>query len=354
MLIRFVFVVALVIPRSSYSQISDSLAQKLIQLPWKCVEKEYPNKLGQVLNGNDELKSPQDLHPIFYGCFDWHSSVHGHWLMIKLLKTNPTIVQKKEIFAYFDRVFTEEKVRQELAFFQTKYNESFERTYGWAWFMKMQQELDTWSDPDAKKWAKILQPYTDTLVLKLEKFLPKLVYPIRSGDHINLAFGLCFAYDYAVHAKKMSLQISIEKRARDFYQNDKNYTLRFEPSGYDFLSPGLEEADLMRRIMPQKEFETWLKQFLPELFDTKYKLQPGQVLDRTDGKLVHLDGLNFSRAWCLSNLAKSSPKLKHLDQIAQEHLDFSLPKIVDGDYMGEHWLASFALEALLHLESDKK
>ncbi len=334
---------------SLHAQWNDSIARHLIALPLKCVEQEYPNKLGQVLSNEKQLAAPSDLHPMFYGCFDWHSSVHGHWLMVSILKSNPNITEKTQVEAHFAKTFTAENVAKELAFFQTKYNESFERTYGWAWLMKLQQELDTWDHPEAKTWAKNLQPYTDSLCTKLELFLPKLVYPIRSGDHINTAFGLAFAFDYAVHANKVSLKQSIETHAKRFYLNDRNYTLRFEPSGYDFLSPGLEEADLMLRILPSSEYLKWLKQFLPELFDRKFCLEPGKVIDRTDGKLVHLDGLNFSRTWCLMHIASSTPKLSHLEKIATAHLNYSLPKIVDGDYMGEHWLASFALEALISI-----
>lgn len=343
-------VVVLLLSGTSTAQLSDTLAARLITLPLKCVEQEYPNKLGQVLNHSGELKTPKELHPIFYGCLDWHSSVHGHWLMVTLLKRHPDLPQRDAVLDYFTRAFTTEKVAQELLFFQTRYNESFERTYGWAWFLKLQQELDTWELPEAQTWAAILRPYSDTLAGKFVQFLPKLVYPIRSGDHINLAFGLSFAHDYAIHARHTSLQGIIEKHARAFYLSDKNYSLRFEPSGYDFLSPGLEEADLMQRILPQNEFEVWLEAFLPELFDQTYQLDPGKVVDRTDGKLVHLDGLNFSRAWCLSNLARTSPRLRHLRAVAMQHIAFSLPKIIDGDYMGEHWLASFAVEALLQTE----
>lgn len=332
---------------SAFGQLTDSIAHRLIALPLKCVEQEFPNKLGQVLTNADQLATPSALHPMFYGCFDWHSSVHGHWLMVRLLKSFPQLEERPQVEEHFKTTFTPEKVQQELAFFQTKYNESFERTYGWAWLMKLQQELDTWDHPMAKNWATTFQPYTDTLCAKLERFLRKLVYPIRSGDHINTAFGLTFAYDYAVHSNKTSLKNSIETHAKRFYSTDKKYTLRFEPSGYDFLSPGLEEADLMQRILAPKDFEKWLKQFLPELFSKNYSLEPGKVVDRTDGKLVHLDGLNFSRAWCLMHLAQSNSKLSHLETIALAHISYSLPKIVDGDYMGEHWLASFALEALI-------
>lgn len=325
-------------------------ANRLVQLPLKCLQQEYPNKLGQVLNDSSALLSPDELHPAFYGCFDWHSSVHGHWLLVRLLKQFPEMEQAPIIRRKLNEQLTQENIEQEIAFFKTKHNESFERTYGWAWLLKLHQELLTWEDPEAKIWAKNLQPLAEMVTGKYIAFLPRLVYPIRSGEHINTAFGLTFALDYAVYTHNDSLQKSIKERAIAFYSTDRDYPLNFEPSGYDFLSGGLEEADLMRRILPPTEFERWLKGFLPELFDKKFQLAVGKVSDRTDGKLVHLDGLNFSRAWCLYGLAQSSKKLAHLKAIADQHLRHSLPSIVDGDYMGEHWLASFAVLALLEKE----
>ncbi|MES2587963.1 MAG: DUF2891 domain-containing protein [Bacteroidota bacterium] len=322
-------------------------ANRLVLLPFKCIEQEFPNKLGQVLNNKEEIRSPKDLHPIFYGCFDWHSSVHGHWLMISLLKRFPNLDKANEIRALLNQQFTEEKIKQEIAFFETKFNDSFERTYGWAWILKLQEELDTWEDKDAKNWAKILKPMSEMLVEKYITFLPKMIYPIRSGEHINTAFGLSFAYDYAKTSSHDSLKLIIEKRAKDFYLKDQNYPLSFEPSGYDFLSPTFQEIDLMRKVLSKSEFNVWLDKFLPSLKNKKFSLEVGKVGDRSDGKLVHLDGLNFSRAWCMYELADYNPKYKHLRKIADKHLDYSIKSIVDGDYMGEHWLASFAVYALL-------
>jgi hypothetical protein len=323
-------------------------AEHLAQLPLKCLQQEYPNKLGQVLNNEQELRSPANLHPIFYGCFDWHSSVHGHWLLVALMKRFPDLPSSQAIREKLNEQFTVEKVAEEMRFFETKYNESFERTYGWTWLLKLQLELDSWNDKDAQNWAMILRPYSELIVQKYKSYLPKLVYPIRTGEHINTAFGLTFAHDYAVAVNDTSFLSLINIRARDFYFSDKNYPLHIEPSGYDFLSPALEEADLMRRIMTPTEFKKWIKSFLPQLNKKNFYLEPGKVSDRTDGKLVHLDGLNFSRAWCLYGIAAVDPKrYGHLKVIAEQHIRHSLPSIVDGDYMGEHWLASFAVYALL-------
>src|SRR3990167_190976 len=332
---------------TAQNQLTTEQAARLVALPLKCAQQEYPNKLGQVLNDSTGLLSPATLHPAFYGCFDWHSSVHGHWLMVTILKQFPGIENATDIRKVLSEQLTATNIQTEIAFFSTKFNYSFERTYGWAWILKLQQELDTWNDPMGKTCAENLRPLSNLICRKYYTFLPKLVYPIRSGDHINTAFGLTFAYDYAVHTSNDSLKQIITKRSIDFYQKDANYPLKFEPSGYDFLSGALEEVDLMRRVLPKAEFQKWLKVFLPELFSKKFQLEPGKIIDRTDGKLVHLDGLNFSRGWCLYNLGKSDKRFAHLIKVADQHMDASLPNITDGDYMGEHWLASFALLALL-------
>lgn len=321
-------------------------ANRLSKLPCKCLNQEFPNKLGQVLNDTTELLRPQALHPVFYGCFDWHSSVHGHWLLVKLARTFPELEKRNEIMALLDRQFDAAKIQTEMAFFKRKNNESFERTYGWAWILKLQEELESWNNPQAASWAKALRPLSDMLIEKYIVFLPKLVYPIRTGEHPNTAFGLSLAYDYAILKKDEKFQQAISDAAKRFYAGDVNYAFAYEPSGYDFLSPGLQEIDLMRKILPKSAFMSWLKKFYPAIFDPEFTVEPGKVLDRTDGKLVHLDGLNFSRAWCLYDLAACDEKLEHLRAIADIHLDYSLPNIVDGDYMGEHWLASFACYAL--------
>lgn len=324
-----------------------SQALRLSELPLKCILQEYPNKLGQVLNSDAELQSPKTLHPAFYGCFDWHSAVHGHWLLVRLLKKFPDLKTSGKIRIALNQQLTNQNIAAELVFFDTKYNDSFERTYGWAWLLKLQQELESWDDPDAKRWSVILRPLSNLIVEKYMLYLPKLLYPIRTGEHVNTAFGLAFAYDYAQHRRNYEFQALIKERARHFYSRDLNYPLNYEPSGYDFLSPGLVEADLMRRILTSIEFGHWIEQFLPQLKNRRFNLDIGKVSDRTDGKLVHLDGLNFSRAWCLYGIAKTDPRYEHLNRIADKHLSHSLPALLDGDYMGEHWLASFAVYALL-------
>lgn len=331
-------------------EMTEEKAERLILLPLKCVEQEYPNKLGQVLGDSSQLQSPKALHPAFYGCFDWHSSVHGHWLMVRLLKEFPKLKSSKRVRAKLNRNLTRENITTEVLFFQDKNNGSFERTYGWAWLLKLQEELDSWNDPEARIWAANLQPLSDIIVEKYQEFLPKLVYPIRSGEHANTAFGMSFAYDYALSSDNFDLKDLIDSTARNFYLKDRKSPIAWEPSGYDFLSPSLCEANLMCKVLPEDEFMEWFEAFLPNVMSTNFSLKVGEVGDRTDGKLVHLDGLNFSRAWSLYRIARKYPRYNHLRQLADEHVAYSLPSIFDGEYMGEHWLASFATYALLERE----
>lgn len=321
-------------------------ANRLAQLPLHCLDTEYPNKLGQVLNGAEDLLPPSQLHPAFYGCFDWHSAVHGHWSLVRLLKTFPNLAEAPAIRRKLDARLTMANILEEIAYFERANNKNFERTYGWAWLLKLAEELEGWEDDQGKKWKANLQPLTDLIVQKYLEFLPKLLYPIRVGTHTNTAFGLTFAYDYAVATQQEALKTAIEEKAKAFYSQDQACPLSWEPGGYDFLSPCLEEADIMRRVLPAAEFEQWIKDFLPQLLAPDFSLAPAEVSDRQDGHLVHLDGVNFSRAWCLYGLAATLEKGQHLVPIAHQHIQHSLSGITDGNYEGGHWLASFALYAL--------
>ncbi|MGJ8660765.1 MAG: DUF2891 domain-containing protein [Bacteroidota bacterium] len=326
--------------------LDDEQVNRLAALPMKCLEQEYPNKLGQVLNGEEDLQSPKALHPAFFGCFDWHSSVHGHWMLVRLLKEFPNMDQK-DIRQKLSERLTAENIQTEINYFKTKHNASFERTYGWAWILKLQGELLSFEDSLGRSMAENLAPLADHIVGEFMTFLPKLSYPLRSGEHVNTAFGLGMAYDYAIQTNNEKFKKLIEERARFFYLKDEDANIKYEPSGFDFLSPIFEEIQLMNKVLPKKEFNKWLYRFMPSLMSKTFVLQPLEVTDRSDGKLVHLDGLNLSRAWCLYSIARSDPKLAHLRSVADAHLKSSLPSVVDGDYMGEHWLASFALYALL-------
>ena len=322
-------------------------ASQFVRLPLRCAEKEFPYKTGITFADSSLVTAPKNYHPAFFGCFDWHSSVHGHWMLLRLLKLFPGISEAAQIRQLFNKHFTSANIEQELQLFRSKEkeNKSFERTYGWAWFLQLQHELLNWNDADAKKWAAALQPMATELSKLTVAYLDKLVYPIRVGEHSNLAFGLSMMYNYAADQKDSVLSKAIKTAAIRFYTSDKNCPFSWEPGGSDFLSPCLEEADLMRKVLPKQQFITWLKQFMPSLFDNKLKMEPGKVIDRTDGKLVHLDGLNLSRAWCLKGIA-SVIDHKHLLQLANEHLKAALPQVASGDYAGEHWLASFAVYAL--------
>lgn len=333
---------------STIQQITLNLeqAENLISLPLHCIDVEYPNKLGQTLSGPNDLTGPKELHPSFYGCFDWHSAVHGHWSIVYLLKhypdVDPTGVNLKTLKAHINS----QNIKEEVAYFNKKHNKSYERMYGWAWLLKLSEELYTWDHPDAKALYNELLPLTDVIIKGYINYLPKLNYPIRVGTHTNTAFGLTFAWDYANAVNHGQLKDLIEQRAKEFYLTDQSCPITWEPSGHDFLSPCLEEADLMRRILDPNAFNKWLSEFLPQLSDVNYQLTPGIVSDRTDGHLVHLDGVNFSRAWCLYGIANTSDQYDHLKSIAQEHINYSIDDIIGDSYEGGHWLGSFAIYAL--------
>lgn len=326
-------------------------AERLAQLPINCVNVEYPNKLNQTLGSGGDLQTPKELHPAFYGCFDWHSSVHGHWSLVSLLKQFPEMKGADNMKSTLLTNISKENIAIEVAYFEG-HNKNYERTYGWAWLLKLAEELHTWDDPVARQLEQNLQPLTDLMVQKYIEFLPKLNYPIRVGEHTNTAFGLTFAWDYAHSLGNTTLQKVIEQRAKDFYLQDADCPITWEPSGYDFLSPCLQEAAIMKRVLSEDEFSTWLGDFLPELKDPNYQLAVGEVSDRTDGKLVHLDGVNFSRAWALYTIIEGLPAYSHLKNVANAHINYSLPNIVGDSYEGGHWLGSFAIYALnsMHLD----
>lgn len=321
-------------------------ANRLAELPIACISREYPNKLNQTLTGDEDLLPPRDLHPSFYGCFDWHSSVHGHWSMVKLLKDFPDLEKSEEMKSLLFESLSAENIEKEIEYFKQEQNKTFERTYGWAWLLKLADELYTWDTRFAKELYDNLSPLAVLISRMYIDFLPKLQYPIRVGTHTNTAFGLTFAYDYASLTSNDSLMIAISNKAREFYLYDTACPLSWEPGGNDFLSPCLEEANIMRRILDTGDYADWLERFMPGLSDQDFSLEPGIVTDRSDGQLAHLDGLNFSRAWCLYGISNNIPGYEHLRNIADEHILHSLPSITDGHYEGGHWLASFALLAL--------
>ncbi len=332
--------------------LSQSGGSRFARLALKCVRKEFPNKLDHVMNDAGEVKRPATLHPAFYGCYDWHSSVHGHWMLVRLLRMFPSLPEAQEIRDALSANLTAENISTEVAYLKQPNRQSFERTYGWAWLLKLGEELYLWDDPTAKTWSRNLQPLVDALTEKYIAFLPKQNYPIRTGVHPNTAFGLAFALDYAKAVRNGKLETLIVERSRTYFGRDSNYPAAWEPGGEDFFSPALMEADLMRRVLRPAEFRQWFRRFLPGLVrgEPKALLRPALVTDRTDPKLVHLDGLNLSRAWCMRSVARALPRRdparRVLAEAARLHARDALVHVASGDYAGEHWLASFAVYLL--------
>jgi Protein of unknown function (DUF2891) len=324
-------------------------ASRFAKLPLKCVRQQYPNKLDHVMGSAEEVKEPKVLHPAFYGCFDWHSSVHGHWMMARLLRRFPALAQAPELRGALDESLTAANIAVELTYFNQPNRKSFERTYGWAWLLKLQAELLAWGSPEAKKWAAALGPLAERVSAAYLDFLPRQTYPIRTGVHPNTAYGMSLALDYAHAAKDDRLRALVAERAQTYYGNDKQAPIQWEPGGEDFLSPALEEAALMSKVLPAAAFKKWLTAFLPGLMRGG-SLQPAHVSDRTDPKIVHLDGLNLSRARALYTLAaalgKKGRRPTAFVQQADAHGQASLPHIASGSYEGEHWLATFAVQML--------
>jgi hypothetical protein len=339
-------------PAPDQLTLTQTEASHFASLAMKCIQKEYPNKLDHVNNDADDVRSPRAMHGAFYGCFDWHSSVHGHWMLVRLLRLFPGMTEARAIRAALNANLDAKNISGEVAYLGQANRASFERTYGWAWLLKLAEELHGWNDEDGRRWSQNLQPLADALAEKYLSFLPKQTYPIRTGVHPNTAFGLAFALDYARAVSNQKLEALIVERSRTYYGHDVNYPAAWEPGGEDFFSPALIEADLMRRVLSKAEFAAWFRSFLPGTSrgEPKALLQPAIVTDRTDPKLVHLDGLNLSRAWCMRSIAaalpQNDPSRKTLTRSAIAHPQVTLPHVASGNYEGEHWLASFAVYLL--------
>lgn len=337
--------------------LSDKQASHFAALALKCVAREFPNKPEHVVNNASDVQSPKALHPAFYGCYDWHSSVHGHWMLIRLLKTFPNLPESAQVRSALNANLTAENIRAEVAYMKQPNRQSFERTYGWAWALKLSEELHNWNDADGRRWSENLKPLAELLSTAYRNFLPKQTYPIRTGVHPNTAFGLAFALDYAKTTGDRELESVLNERSRTYYAKDTNYPGAWEPGGEDFFSAALMEADLMRRVMKPAEFAAWFRRFLPGVAkgSPAALLQPAIVTDRSDPKLVHLDGLNLSRAWCMRSIARAlpanDPARKVLSESADKHAAAALAHVASGDYAGEHWLASFAVFLLSATEN---
>lgn len=326
-----------------------STASRFARIALAHVEREYPNKLDHVLRDALDVRSPRDLHPVFYGSFDWHSNVHGYWLLATLRRLFPNLPEDGSIDALFDRQFTAEKIGGELAYLQDAARGTFERPYGWAWLLMLAAELRRHDTPDGLRRSDVLAPLAEVFADRFRAFLPRATYPIRVGTHFNTAFALTLAHDYAESTVDESLSSLMRDRALAWFGGDADCQA-WEPGGDDFLSSALMEAECMGRFMPRGAWTAWIGRFLPRIAEREPRtlFEPATVSDRSDGKIAHLDGLNLSRAWCWRGLAarwpNGDPRRAIALETAERHVAASLPHVA-GDYAGEHWLASFALLA---------
>ena len=335
-----------------HTRLDAAAAGRFAGLALDCVHREYPNKIAHVLAGDADVLPPRSLTPVFYGCFDWHSSVHGHWLLVRLLREFPDAAFAAPARAALARSFTTEAVAREASYLEGAGRASFERPYGLAWLLQLLAELRSWDDPDAQRWAATLAPLERAAADRLRGWLPKLAYPIRVGEHSQTAFAFGLVRDWAVTAGDTAMRALIDERSRSYYLRDADCPLGYEPSGEDFLSPCLAEADLMRRILGPAEYARWLGSFLPDIARDASGawLKPGVVTDRSDPKLAHIDGLNLSRAWMLrgvaSGLPAADPRRGALESAASAHAAAALPAVTGEHYEGGHWLGSFAVYLL--------
>ena len=324
------------------------VTDRFARLALACVHKEYPNKISHVLNSDADVAPPRELYPAFHGCFDWHSSVHGHWLLVRILNTDPDTPYRDAIIAALSQSFTPENIAGELAYFEAPDRASFERPYGQAWFLQLMSELRDADFPEAAAWVETLSPLENLIERNTSAWLEKLVYPIRIGTHNQTAFAFGLMLDWSDTAIRPAFREQIAAKVLEFHEADASCPLAYEPSGEDFLSPCLMEADLMRRILDTDSYVEWLGTFLPQIPEDGSAgwIQPGVVLDPTDGKLVHLDGLNLSRAWALEGIASalpdSDPRRAALLAAAAHHKETGIAAVSDAHYSGGHWLASFA------------
>ncbi len=336
------------------TQLSPQAAARFAALALKCLHQEYPNHVSLTLNSAADARPPHELTPAFYGCLDWHSDVHGHWLLVRLLRLFPDAPFAAEARAALAQSLTPANIAGELGYLHGAGRASFERPYGLAWLLQLSAELRRWDDPDARRWSATLAPLETEAAARLESWLPKLHYPIRIGEHDQTAFSFGLMWDWAGTSGDEQMRALLISAAQRFYRRDRNCPLAYEPSGEDFLSPCLAEADFMRRVLGHETFARWLTDFLPQIprgaaaVEARSSwLSPGVVTDRADPKLAHIDGLNLSRAWMLEGIAHGLPshdaRIAALLATAARHADAALPAVTGEHYEGGHWLGTFAV-----------
>jgi Protein of unknown function (DUF2891) len=335
--------------RQEHPAISTEQVVAFANLALQGIPTEFPNKPSNTMASATDVLAPRQMHPAFFGCFDWHSSVHGHWMLARLLRLYPDSPVAAKIRQTLNRQLTAEKMESEAEYFRQDHNKSFERMYGWAWTMKLIAELHTWDDPDATTWRNALRPLEEIIVQRATDYLPLLSFPIRTGVHPDTGFALALTLDYARSVNNADLEQLVIAKSRQFYLHDENYPAHYEPSGHDFFSSGFNEADLMRRVLSAEEFSSWLDRFLPQLKANRMgpMMKPVEVPDVTDGHLVHLAGLDLSRAWTMNGIASvlpdGDPRRKSLRDAVAAHKVAGLQYVSSGNYEGEHWLATFAV-----------
>ena len=328
-------------PLHGANRMTEEQAKKFVDLALAGLAKEFPNKISVVLTSKADLKAPQEMFPVFYGHFDWHSSVHGHWTLVRLMRLYPEAEWQGKVRVALRGKFSEEKLQKEAAYL--KAHKSFERMYGWAWALRLGMELRLLEDDEGEKWAQWYRPLEEVIVSHAKSYLPRLDWPVRCGFHPESAFPLGQMLDWARATGDEDFETLLLLKAGHFYAKDQAYPVRYEPSGTDFFSAGLNEADLMRRVMGKGDYRKWLSEFFPK-FDLGNLAVPVSVSDLEDGHLVHLAGLNLNRAWCLRGVASSldAEQKKRFLAIAKAHEEKGLQQIFSGSYAGEHWLGSFA------------
>ena len=347
--LMFVLVTGLCCHSSDAGALPEKTVEGFANLALECVHREYPNKIAHVMGRDEDARPPRQLTPAFFGCYDWHSSVHGHWLLVRAVRLYPDGPFAAPARAALARSLTAQNITIEVAYLKGEGRASFERPYGLAWLLQLAAELRTWNDPQAREWSAALAPLEQEAAARITGWLPKLRYPIREGEHDQTAFSFGLIWDWAVATHNVSMTNLLKVKAGEVYERDRGCPLNFEPSGQDFLSPCLAEADFMLRVLGPKEFAAWLSAFLPQIprEGSGAWLASAEVTDRSDPKLAHLDGLNLSRAWMLEGIANglpaADPRTQPLRAAAARHREVSLGAVNREHYVGSHWLGTFAL-----------